>query len=129
MNTQMKSRRGMTLMELLIVCCGMMLLTVGTMRGLGEARLFRSAARDRSAMALVAQSELERLRTLKAPQIKAGVSRLEKHPEWPGDLEVTCELKKRDEATWLALVRVERRSLEGKPTVELATILAPGGAR
>jgi prepilin-type N-terminal cleavage/methylation domain-containing protein len=115
------SCRGVTLLELMVCVMLMSMLAVVTMRALGEARILRGNARDRAVMALIAQSEMERVRSLKASELTAGVQ-IRSDPAWPSDTTAHVELTPRDDGTWLLAVRVGRKSSEGKAPVSLTTI-------
>jgi len=110
-----------TLLEALIYCVLWAILAVATMRVLGDARILRSNARDRSVMALIAQSEIERVSSLPAEALTEGATTLQRE-EWPTDVTAMLDLERRDDGTWLIDIRVERDSVEGKPSVHLTTI-------
>lgn len=119
--------RGVTLLELLVYSAIWGMLAVATMRVLGDSRMLRSNGRDRSAMALIAQSEIERVRAMPAEDLTEG-SRPRADSTWPSDVAATVTLARRDDSTWLVDVRVGRDSVEGKPEVRLATVRPGGGA-
>lgn len=121
-----KRHGGFTLLECLIYCALMSLLAVGTMRAIGDARMIRSNARDRTPLAIIAQSELERLRSEPPGARKAGTEKLTK-PEWPRGTRVEVQTTELTSGTWTVEVRAARESIEGKPTVRLASVV--GGAR
>ncbi len=115
----------MTLIEVMIFCSVFALAAVSTLRVMGDSRVVRSNARDRSTMALIAQSEIERVRSLPAAGLTAGTLP-RRDPSWPDGVQMTLTTTPRGDGTWLVDVRVARESLEGKPGVRLTTIV--GGA-
>jgi Tfp pilus assembly protein FimT len=117
--------RGVTLIELTVYMAVWATVALATMHVLGDARMTRANARDRGVMTLIAQGELERVRQLPAAALKEG-SENRKDPDWPSGVTATVTLKRRDDATWLVDVQVERESPEGKPHVRLTTIRAGG---
>ncbi|MBI5155491.1 hypothetical protein HZA57_09665 [Candidatus Poribacteria bacterium] len=120
-------KRSVTLMEMIIVCALWAMLCVGTMRVIGDARMLRSNARDRTTMALIAQGELDRIRQLPASELKAGTEpRLD--DSWPASVHALVTLEERADGLWLLDVWVGRDSTEGKAPVRLATI-RPGGTK
>jgi type II secretion system protein I len=123
MRTARDRRRGFTLLECLIYCALFSMLAVGTMRVVGESRLVRSNARDRTQLAVIAQTELDRLRTEPAANRKPGVQKLSR-PEWPKGTQLEIETKGADGGLLHVEIRARRESIEGKPTVNLATVIA-----
>lgn len=123
--TKSGKSRGVTLVECLIFCTLWAILAVATMRVLGDGRVLRGNARDRSTMALIAQSELDRVRALPPQELKAGTTG-RTDATWPSDTAATVSLTRRDDGTWLVDVRVARQSVEGKPEVRLTTIRRGG---
>ena len=122
-----KKCRGLTLLELMIFCALFTLLAVATMRTLGESRMVRGRARDRSAMALIAQAQIEHARLLPASELREGETTVT-NPEWPKDVEAVVKLARQKDNLWLVDVSVRRSSIEGKAEVTLAT-LRPGGSQ
>lgn len=118
-------RKGFTLLETLIYSAVFALVAVSTLRVVGDARVVRSNARDRSVMALLAQSEMERVRSL-PPDSLTEERREITSPDWPEGVLATVETRRRADGTWLLDITVRRESIEGKPSVRLTTIL-PGG--
>jgi type II secretory pathway pseudopilin PulG len=123
--TTSRHRRGMTLLEMLIFVSVFTLLAVATMRCIGDGRVLRANARDRSLMAAIAQSELERARTMPASELAGGRTE-RRDPTWPTGTAAVMEVTPRPEGTWLVDVTVGREGIEGKPSVRLTTI-RPGG--
>lgn len=113
--------RGVTLLECLIYSALLSVLSVWTMRIIGESRVLRANARDRAAMTLIAQSELERLRTVSASELQEGKNEFHRE-EWLDGVNASVELVPREDGGWLIDVRVSRESIEGKPRVRLTTI-------
>ncbi|MCX7718336.1 MAG: hypothetical protein N2111_08035 [Candidatus Sumerlaeaceae bacterium] len=123
--TTLGSRRAMTLLELMIFLGVFSLLAVATMRCIGDGRLLRANARDRSVMTAIALSELERARTMPSSNLNGG--RVERSdPSWPSGTVAAVELAPRPDGTWLLDVTVTRDGAEGRPSVRLTTI-RPGG--
>ncbi len=120
-----RSRRAMTLLEVMIFSSILALTAVSTLRVMGDARVVRGNARDRSTMALIAQSEIERVRSLPADRLVAG-SQAKRDPSWPEGVAATLTTTPRPDGTWLVDVRVARESLEGKAPVRLTTVVAGG---
>lgn len=120
-----KGSKGFTLLECMIYCALFAMLAVGTMRVIGEARMVRSNARDRTQLALLAQGELDRIRSAPVAERKVGVQTLTK-PGWPSGTQLQVELQTTTGGMLSVEVRATRSSIEGKPTVRLAS-LVPGG--
>ncbi len=121
-----KSRRGFTLLECMMYSSLFAILAVGTMRVVGDARVIRSNARERTNLAVIAQSELDRVRSMPAAERKPGVQKLSK-PEWPSGTTVEVEIQSvAAGGTSTVEVRAQRASLEGKPSVRLASVMAGG---
>jgi len=115
----------MTLLELLIFASAFTLLAVATMRCIGDGRVLRANARDRSLMTAIAQSELERARTMPAGELAGGRTE-RRDPTWPTGTAAVTEVTPRPDGTWLVDVTVSREGVEARPTVRLTTI-RPGG--
>jgi hypothetical protein len=115
------SRRGVTLLEVMIYTAVWTALAVATMRVIGDGRTLRSNARDRGAMVLIAQNELERARTLPSDKLTTG-STERTSADWPSGVKARVELSPRADGAWLVDVVVTRESVEGKPSVRLATV-------
>jgi Tfp pilus assembly protein PilX len=113
--------RAVTLLETLVFCALWTVLAVVTMRSLAEGRELRGNARDRTRMALIAQGELERVRAVRAADLREGVTE-RSEPGWPADVRTAVELSRRPDGTWLVDVRVTRESDTGKPPVRLTTV-------
>jgi type II secretory pathway pseudopilin PulG len=121
------SQRALTLLEMMIFVSVFSLLAVATMRCIGDGRLLRGNARDRSVMTAIAQSELERVRTMPAGDLNGG--RVERRdPSWPSGTVAAVELTPRPDGTWLVDVTVTRDGVEGRPSVRLATIRTGGAS-
>jgi len=118
---QCNKRHGITLLELLIFLAVWAIVAVATMRVLGDSRVLRSNARDRSVMALLAQGELERIRLLPPAELAEGEQTVSR-PDWPSGVSATVRIDRRDDGTWLVDVSMARESFEGKPSVRLTTI-------
>ena len=67
-----KSQRGLTLTETIIAVMIMSMMAVFTLKSLGHSRLLRGYARDRAEMALLAQTELDRVR--RAEKLAPGIT-------------------------------------------------------
>ncbi|MBX7247152.1 MAG: prepilin-type N-terminal cleavage/methylation domain-containing protein [Candidatus Sumerlaeaceae bacterium] len=119
--------RGLTLLELMIVSAVFTLLAVVTMRSLGESRMLRGRARDRSAMVLIAQEQIDRIRQIPPADLKAGED-VRTSEAWPPGVEATVRLEPGPDKLWKIDVTVRQKSSEGKAEVQLATLL-PGGTR
>lgn len=117
--------RGLTLLECMLFCALYAILAVATMRIVGDARVVRSNARDRTRLAVIAQSELDRLRSVPAAERKVGVQTMT-NAAWPQGTQVQVELKPAGTGTWNVEVRATRASIEGKPSVRLASVIAGG---
>lgn len=118
---------GVTLMEALVFAALWTLLAVCTMRVVGDARVLRSNARDRSEMTLIAQSELERVRQIPPVEL-AEKTTTRTDDQWRAGVHVTTTLKRREDGNWLVTVEVTRESVEGKIPVQLATIIRGSGS-
>jgi len=116
----------MTLLETLIFVAVVAIVACFTMRIVADARLMRVNARDRAAMALIAQSEIERVRQLPAAQLAEGSSKRADRL-WPEGVAATVSLKALEGGLWQIDAHVEGESAEGKPAVHLTTI-RDGGA-
>lgn len=119
------ARRGVTLLEMLIFVAVFALIAVSTLRVVGDARVIRSNARDRAVMVLIAQTELERLRAAPPAQRMEGTE-LKHSPEWPEGTQVRVETTRHDSGMWMLDVKVNRESIEGKPSVRLTTLVSGG---
>lgn len=117
----MNRRRGLALLELLLYSALWTVLAFATLRAVADARMLRANARDRSALALIAQGEIERMRADAAPP--AGGERTD--PAWPSGTRAVTRVEPSGEGAVAVVVTVSRESLEGKPVVTLASIL-PG---
>jgi len=120
-----RSRRGVTLLEMVIYCMLLSMVAVFTMRAVSEARVLRSQARDRNVMAAIAQGEVERVRAVPASRLAEGTE-TRTDPGWPGGVRALVTLEKRADGAWLIDVQVERESAEGRTPVRLATIRKGG---
>lgn len=111
----------------MIYCALFAMLAVGTMRVVGEAHMIRSNARDRTQLAVLAQGELDHIRNAPAAERKVGVQTLT-NTEWPTGTQLQVELQPASAGMLSVEVRATRESIEGKPTVRLASLL-PGGSQ
>jgi len=118
--------RGFTLLECLIVIMMGSLLAVGTLRVIGDARMVRSNARDRLMLATLTQSELDKLRA-ERPTLQHGTRDLRNLEGYPEDVELRIAVEPHTSGTLYVEMLATRRSIEGKPTVRLTT-LVPAGA-
>ena len=121
MDFLLNKRRGLTLLETLMYVAILAITIAFTLRAVGEARMIRGNARDRAALVLIAQSELERWRIAPAAQLSEGAMRIE-NPSWPSGASATVSLRKTANGLWEIDVRVRRKGPEGKPEVRLTTI-------
>ena len=120
------ARSGVTLIEPLVFVALFAIVSAFTMQALGNSRMLRSNARDRLTMTLIAQSELERIRSLPAAELAEGED-VRSDPQWPSGVAAIVRLAEMDGGHWAVDVEVSRESLEGKPTIRLATIRRGGG--
>lgn len=117
------NRRAVTLIETLIYAGIMAFVAVATMGALGRSAVLRGMARTRSEMLVVAQSELDRLRSLPATDLSSGVL----DGDWPSDMRVECQVADAPNALKLVRVTVSRDLAEGVKSVTLETAV-DGGA-
>lgn len=108
-------------MELLVYLSLLTLLTVSTMKVLGNAAIIRGAARERAKMLLIAQTQLDAARRLPAGELKAGES-VGEDIGLPPSMTVMTRYTPREDGTWLVDVVVSRETIEGLPSVSLSTI-------
>jgi hypothetical protein len=113
--------QAFTLLELLVYCSLWTVLALTTMRVIGEARVVRANARDRSILTLIAQDELERLRSIPTSQLSEGVT-TRSLSTWPRGTEARIEIHGGPQQTLELDVQVSRVSIEGKPSVQLTTL-------
>jgi hypothetical protein len=112
----------------MLICVFVMsLVAVGTAAVLGEGRVLRERARQRAELALIAQGELDRLRTQPIAQLTAGWEAI-RRDEWPANVSATVAIERRTDGYWQLSVQAERRSPGGDRAVALTTI-HPGGRR
>lgn len=117
----MNSRRGMTLLEAIVAATLFAMISVFTMRALGQSRVLRGNARAQQEILMIAQQELERVRAIPAANLQAG-SNSQSDPAWPDKVSSRVTIKPMDDGTWMIDVVVERAALEGMPPVRLTTI-------
>ena len=124
----MRTRGGFTLLELLIFMGLFAGLSIATLHVLVDGRLLRAKSRDRQQLALLAQSELDRVRTLDLKEIRKIQSR-RTNPEWPAgtEVEVFTEDGPVSGTTQLG-VTVRRDGLDGLAPVRLVTLIATANA-
>ena len=120
-----RNRRGVSLLEFLVIASLMAILVVATMRTLGNARFLRGVARDRGEMLILAQNELDRMRQQPVSEFQQGVQTFTEESSGKSDT-VTVSLTKRDDGNWAADVSVERKGPDGVPMVRLSTICQGG---
>lgn len=120
----MNRNRGVTLMEVLIFSAVIAVVSAMTMRAVGQGRVMRGNARDRITMAALAQGELDRARlTPPGPGVTQRTD-----PAWPVGVVAETTVMEGPEGTTAIDVRVWWKSAEGKPSVRLSTLAAPGQA-
>lgn len=120
-----RNRRGVSLLEFMVISSLMAILVVATMRTLGNARFLRGVARDRGEMLTLAQNELDGLRQLSGGEFEEGIKTFTDESLGKSDT-VTVSLTKRDDGHWAADVSVERIGPDGVPVVRLSTICRGG---
>lgn len=114
--------RAFALLELLIFVALWALLAVTTLRSLGDSRMVRANARDRNALAILAQSELEKARF--AQQLPLGTTAVFPQPHWPSGTQITLDVSPTQTSGILQLdVTALRKSIESKPAVRLTTLV------
>ena len=115
-------RRAMTLMEVTIAGAFFLLIILATMKVLVHARTLRAMAEDRGVLALLAQSELDRLRRTPA-ELSTGES-IRTDPAWQPDVS-TRTVVAEGPAPGLRSLRVEarRETLQGLAIVSLETMI------
>ena len=125
MKSRFNSRRGVTLLETMVFVSLWAIVAVGTMTAVAQSSVIRSRAADRSAMVMIAQQELERVRHLPAGDLKEGTEE-RTLPEWPAGTVAEIETREREDGTWLIDVRVNRSTIEGLAPVRLTTLRLGG---
>lgn len=116
---------GLTLLETLVYLSIWALLSIATVRALGEARMIRSGAKDRAQMAWMAQEILDERRVAGTSHDAGTFERLDLSERLAGT-EAVFTVEEGPSGTLLLEVVVRRESLEGKPTVRLTTLVAGG---
>lgn len=119
--------RGLTLLELLVCSFVVALIAVSTMRALGDGRVMRERAKHRAELALLAQSELDRLRSLPMAKLAEGQQAVHREA-WPQTVSAVETVRKRGDGFLEISVGMTRKSPGGDFKAALVSI-HPGGRR
>lgn len=122
-----RQTRGISLVEVIFFVAIMTTVAVFTMRSLGQARAVRARAADRAQMALAAQTELDRVRRIPAPELNDG-STTQSLPQLGEASQMVTSLARRDDGNWGVEVSVMLDTIEGNAPVQLSTIRQGSGS-
>ncbi|MEQ8819709.1 MAG: hypothetical protein RLY93_05650 [Sumerlaeia bacterium] len=127
--TPSRNRRAVTLLETMIAVFLLTLIVGFTMRSLGQSSVLRARAAQRAELALVAQTELDRLR--REPDALTSGTRTLQDPAWTAGTTVAAAAEPQSPGVWRLEVSASRATIEGLAPVRLVTLIpAPeeGGA-
>lgn len=118
--------RGLSLIEVLITTLLLAIVTVATLRVIGESRIVRSAAAIRTELTVMAQSALNKARLAPVEELSIGESPIEFPPESPPGMTGVLMVKELDSGHLEIDVRIQRDTQNGAPPVRLTTIRRGG---
>jgi len=111
---------GLTLVECLVFISIWAAVGMSTMMAIQRAAVTRGRASQRANLALIAQSELEKVRAIPAAELSAGsFSRTE--TDWPPHTSCTVTLAPHSAKTWKVDVLVERQTAHETRPVRLVS--------
>lgn len=121
-----RAPRGLTLLEMLIAVTIITLMAVSTCEVLGNAKVTRERARQRTELALLAQSELERMRAAPAGDMTPGES--EQRPEGtPASVSLERRVTAREDGLLELEVTARRAGATGEIVCRLTTLREGAG--